>query len=170
MVRRTVLIFTVLILASCAGSKISTVGMLSSPAHEVRSIAMAPSGGLLADAIAVELFNRGYTVIDSNETTGLLVRLNLTEAEVLAPTNLRKLEAEGIDVYLSARAAAGYDGQPQSASIRVSSTRSGKIIAGVSWQNGWGGRAGSIADRTMRKDLAEAAVEITDALVKQLRR
>jgi hypothetical protein len=144
--------------------------MRSSPTHAVRSIAMAPSGGLLADAIAVELFSRGYTVIDSAETTGLLVRLNLNEAEVLAPTNLRKLEAEGIDAYLSARAAAGYDGQPQSASIRVNSTRNGKIIAGVSWQNGWGGMAGSIADRTMRKDLTEAAVEITDSLVEQLGR
>ncbi len=75
MIRRTVLIFVLLILASCAGSKVSTVGMLSSPTHAVRSIAMAPSGGLLADAIAVELFNRGYTVIDSNETTGLCGRI-----------------------------------------------------------------------------------------------
>ncbi len=67
-------------------------------------------------------------------------------------------------------AAAGYDGQPQSASVRVNSTRNGKIIAGVSWQNGWGGMAGSIADRTMRQDLTEAAVEITDSLVEQLGR
>ena len=170
MVRRIFLVFTLLVLASCSGSKVSTVGMPSLPTHTVQSIAMAPSGGLLADAIAVELFNRGYTVIDSSETTGLLVRLDLTEAEVLAPTNLRKLEKEGVDAYLSARAAAGYDGQPQSASVRVNSTRNGKIIASVSWQNGWGGRATSIADRVMRKDLADAAVEITDSLVEQLGR
>jgi len=60
------------------------------------------------------------------------------------------------------------DGLPQSASVLLTSTETARIIGGVSWQNGWGGMAGSIADRTMRKDVADAAKEITDALVKQV--
>jgi hypothetical protein len=122
----------------------------------------------MADAIAVEMFNRGFTVIDTNETSSLLVRMNLSEIEVLTPENLSKLQDEGIDAYLSARTVAGYGGQPQSVSVRVNSTQTGRIIAGLSWQNGWGGRAGSIADRIMRKDTTEAAVEITNELTKQL--
>jgi hypothetical protein len=67
------------------------------------------------------------------------------------------------------RAAGGYDDQPQSATARVNSTHNGRVLAGASWQNGWGGRAGSIADRTMRRGLAQAAREIADALVPRLR-
>jgi hypothetical protein len=44
------------------------------------------------------------------------------------------------------------------------------VIGGVAWQNGWGGQAGSMADRTMRKDVIEAAREIADVLVKAIRR
>ena len=43
-----------------------------------------------------------------------------------------------------------------------------RVIAGVAWQNGWGGMAGSIADRTMRQGLADAAKQIADALVQNL--
>ena len=67
------------------------------------------------------------------------------------------------------RGAASYDGRPQSASVRVNSTYDGTIIAGLSWQNGWGGVAGSMADRTMRKDLTQAATEIAEELTKRLR-
>jgi len=80
------------------------------------------------------------------------------------------LKGQGIDVYLSIKSAAAYDGLPQSASVRINSTSDGKVVGGCSWQNGWGGQAGSIMDRTMRKDITAAAVEITNILVKQLRK
>jgi hypothetical protein len=51
----------------------------------------------------------------------------------------------------------GYDQQPQSASVRTVSTANGSMIAGVTWQNGFGGAEGSIADRVMRKGLSQAA-------------
>jgi len=152
---------------SCATSKLST-SPSQTPSHSVKSIAMAPSGGLIADAIAVELFNRGFHVIDTAETSNLLVRMGLSEIEVTTPENLARLRDQGVDAYLVARSAAAADGRPQSASVRVNSTHTGAILAGVTWQNGWGGIAGSPADRVMRKDLTEAAVEIAIDLAKRL--
>ena len=73
-----------------------------------------------------------------------------------------------MDAVLSARAVAGYDNTPQSASVRVNSTHTGDILAGISWQNGWGGQAGSMADRTMRADLSQAASEIAEELANRL--
>ena len=97
-----------------------------------------------------------------------MVRLNMNEVEVQRPENLSKFRAQGIDAFLSVRASGSYDGQPQGASARVVSTDNGRLLAGVTWQNAWGGMAGSIADRTMRKGLNEAAVEIANALINSL--
>ena len=153
----------------CATSKISaspTHGSLSSP---VKVIALDPGGGLLADAVSVELSNAGFTVIDSAATSRLMVRLNIDEVEITTPVGLGKLRSQGVDAYLTVRAAGGYDQQPQSASARVNSTETGQVIVGITWQNGWGGQAGSIMDRIMRKGLSAAAAEIADALSKNLR-
>jgi len=129
---------------------------------------MAPSGGLLADAVAVELSNQGYTVIDAADMSQLMIRMNMNEIEIAQPQGLSRLRSQGVDALLTVRAAGGYDGQPQSASARVNSTHTGRVIAGVTWQNGWGGMAGSIADRTMRQGLSEAAREIAGSLARSL--
>mgnify|MGYP003595703542 CR=1 len=156
----------VISMCGCASSKISSLPVTATANHSVKAIAMAPSGGILADAVAVELSNRGYEVIDSPSTTKLLVRLNMSEMEVSKPEGMAKLQGQGIDAYLSVRGVAANDGRPINASARLNSTHTWKVIAGATWQNGWGGMAGSIADRTMRKGLSEAASEITDALLK----
>lgn len=157
--------------SGCASSQISCNAPFKTDnqiTHPVNSIAMAPSGGILADAIAVELTNAGYQVFDSQQISQLFVRLNLDEFEIAKPQNMLLLKDKGIDVYLFVRSASGQDGLPQSAATRLNSTHTGKIITGVTWQNGWGGQAGSIADRTMRKDITEAAKEITDGLLSAL--
>lgn len=149
-------------LAACGGARISkTGGAISEP---VAVIALDQGGGLLADAVGVQLSHKGYTVLDSGATGRLVARINLNEVEINTPQGLSKMADEGVDAYLVVRASGGYDQQPQSASARVSSTRSGRVLAGVTWQNGWGGQAGSIADRTMRQGLSEAAEDIADAL------
>ena len=51
---------------------------------------------------------------------------------------------------------------------RLNSTHNGRLIAGVSWQNGYGGQAGSMADRMMRSDVSSAAKEIVKELVKNI--
>ena len=144
------------IVAGCATSTMSALPPSTQAKHSVKTIAFAPGGGLLADAVGIELSNRGFIVIDSASTSSMMVRLNLNEVEVNRPEGLSKLKDQGIDAYLVVRTAGGYDQNPQSASVRLNSTHNGQVLAGLTWQNGWGGAAGSPADRVLRKGLAEA--------------
>ena len=158
----------VLAISGCASSKVSSVPVSSQAKHLVKVIAFAPGGGLLADAVGIELSNRGFTVIDSSSTSNMMIRLNLNEVEVSRPEGLAKFKDQGIDAMLVVRAAGGYDQHPQSASARMTSTHNGQVLAGVTWQNGFGGAAGSPADRVMRKGLTEAAAEIANALAQRV--
>ena len=160
---------TLATLAGCAASKVSSLPVSSAAVQSVKVIAFAPGGGVLADAIGVELSNRGLTVIDSAATSSMMIRLNLNEVEITKPEGLNKLKGEGIDAILVVRAAGGQDDNPQSASARMNSTQNGQVLAGVTWQNGFGGQAGSMADRVMRKGLADAAAEIATSLVARVR-
>lgn len=159
-------ILSVALVTGCASSKISSLPIAGAAGQQktvVKHVAMAPSGALLADAVAIELMNRGFTVIDGASTSSMMVRLNISEVEITKPTGLAKLKEQGIDAYLSIKGAA-VNGEVESASVRVNSTENGQVLAGLTWQNGWGGRRGSIADRTMKKGLSEIAVEIADEL------
>ena len=156
-------------LIGCASSGVSMMPVTGKVSHPVKAIALTPDGGLLADLVGVLLSNRGFIVIDSASTSKLMVRLNLNEVEIARPEGLAKLKDQGIDAFLTVRSVAEYDQQPQSASAIVNSTHTGQVIAGISWQNDWGRQAGSIANRTMRKGLVEAAAEIAEALVATIR-
>lgn len=159
-----------LLSTACAGASVSSPTSLRPLPEPVSSIALAPSGGVMADAIGNELFNQGFQVIDTQETSNFLVRLNLSELEVLQPKSLSLLREQGITAFLQVRGGAGYDGRPQSVTVRVVSTRTGELIGGANWQNGKGGMQGSMADNIMRADVVEAAKKIGDALAPQLRR
>ena len=98
-----------------------------------------------------------------------MARSNLDEVEIALPAGQQEFAKEGIDALLTVSAVGGYDQEPQSASARVQSTKTGQLLTGVTWENGWGGKAGSIADRTMREGLTDAAKEIGTALCKGLR-
>ena len=163
------IIIVILMCASigCSGAKISRMQAVK-PSHPVATIALAPSGGVLADAIGIELFNHGLAVIDTAETSSLFARLNLHEAEIIQPQNLTLLRVEGIDAYLMVKSVAGYDDVPQSASARLTSTHDSSLLVGVTWQNGWGGVRGSVADRVMRQGLTDAAQRIAKEIVKRL--
>lgn len=155
---------------ACSGAKVSAPVNLRPLPEPVSAIALAPSGGVLADAIGTELFGQGFQVIDTQEMTNYLVRLNLDEIELSQPRSLARLRERGIQAVMNVRAVAGYDDKPQSATVRLVSTQNGEIIAAVSWENGRGGQRGSIADRSMRKDVVGAAQQIAEALLPQLRR
>ncbi len=154
-------------LAGCIGSQVSTIPAQVS--HPVGTIALMPGGGLFADAIGVEISARGFRVIDTATTSSLMVRLNLNEIEVTRPQGLSKLQDEGIDAILFSRSASGYDGRPQSASTRLTSTHSGQVLAGIVWQNARAGAIGSVADGFARKGLSQAVTEVADALMKTIR-
>lgn len=153
---------------SCASSQISQTAVRPYRGPKPSSIALSPGGGVLGEAIGLELFNRGYTVVDPDETARMVGRSDLTEFEVSQAAGLEALRDKGIDALLVVKTVAGYDGRPQSATARLTATADGQIISAVTWQNGWGGLEGSPADRTMRKDVAEAAREIVSALASHL--
>lgn len=157
------------IVAGCGTSQVSSIAPATQERIQVRSIAMMPGGGLLADAVAVELSNRGFNIVDSATTTNLMVRLNMNELEVSQPQGLAKLRGQGIDAVLMVKSSGSYDGQPQSASARMTSTADGRLIAGTTWQNGFGGVAGSIADRVMRQGLSQAANQIANEITARIK-
>ncbi len=163
------LFFTVALISGCSTSKISALPVTGQPTHSVKVIAFMPGSGLVADAVGVELSNRGFTIIDSTTVSSMMVRLNINEIEITRPEGLAKLKAQGIDATLVVRSSSSSDNQPESASARMNSTTNGQVIAGVTWQNGYGCEARSMCDRVMRKGLTEMASEIAEALTKRIK-
>ena len=156
-------ILLIIFLSSCATSKVSMVGNKVN-LKKFKSIALNPGSGVLGQAVANELAGRGYKVSTPGKTTSTMLRLNLNEAEISKPKTLAALLREGVEAVLIINAVGGYDQMPQSASVQLIETKTYEILAGVNWQNGWGGQAGSIADRVMRKGLTRSASEIVNAL------
>ncbi len=168
-IRQFLLVATMAItLFGCASSKVTTLPIASQPSHPVKTIAMQPKAGPVTGAIAVEFSNKGFEVIDSSSMADLLDRLGVSERDASKPDGMAKLQAQGIDAYFTVQGVVANDGRPINASARLTSVHTGKVLAAVSWENGWGGQAGSIADRSMRKGVAEAASEIATALVKDI--
>jgi hypothetical protein len=137
----------------------------SAPSKQINNIAIAPGSGVFGDAIGLELFNLGMHVIDANQATSIVGRAGMSEFEITTTKGYSILKSKGIDAVLVAKAIMAYDGTPESASVRVIDTNNGNLIAGVSWQNGWGGQRGSLADRTMRDNTSDAAQEIAEELI-----
>lgn len=157
-----------LFLVACASSKIISLPASGKLAHVVKSIAVEPEGKLLADAVAVQLGGRGFTIIDHATTARLMARLNLNEIDLTRAEGLAKLRGQGIDALLSVRAMGGYDNQPENATATFTSTHTGGLITAITWQNARAGQSGSLADRNVRKGLIEAASEIAEALAKRI--
>lgn len=99
------------VVVACSSATMSTPQSLRPLPEPIESVAMAPSGGVLADAIGTELFNQGFQVIDTQETSNYLVRLNLDEMELMQPKSLTALRGRGIKAVLSVRTVAGYEEQ-----------------------------------------------------------
>jgi len=152
----------------CAGPKMNISRPPNGLPHEIKSIALMPSGGVLADAIGVELLRYGFDVIDTGKITSFMVRENLNEIEIIQPQNLARLSTEGIDAVILVKSVGGYDGRPQSATIKIVLTKTGQLLVGANWQNGRGGAQGSWADQDARVDLAVAARQIADGIGKEL--
>lgn len=159
-----------LFLFGCAGSKVSNMPTaFTGQKPVVKTIAMNPSGALMSDAVATELSNRGFAVIDSAATSSLMVRLNLNEIEIMKPEGLHKFKDKGIDALLTVKGSVSqFDALPDSASARMVDTGTGKVLAAVNWQNGWAGAAGSPASRMMRSGLQEMAAEMANALAERI--
>jgi hypothetical protein len=135
---------------------------------EIQTIALMPSGGIMADSIGIDLLNYGFDIIDTATTTSVMTRVNMTEIEYSKPQNMRKLNSEGIDSIMLVKTVAGYDNQPNSISVRIILTSNGKLLVGAVWQNGSGGQMGSPLDRARRSGITEAASNIANGIAKAL--
>ena len=129
-------ILIALALAGCADSSVSSTPVRHAHFGQINSIAINPSSGLMAEAVSAELSNRGFTMIDTAELSNLMVRSGFQELEVHRPESLRKFKEQGIDAILTVKAMGSYDGMPEAASARLTSTTDGRLLAAVSWSNG----------------------------------
>ena len=159
--------FTMLLaicIVGCAGPKVNVVRNQTMTGEPIRTIALMPGGGVMADAIGIELLNYKLNVIDTTQVTNFMIRENLNEIEITQSKNLSRLSDEGIDAVIFVKSVAGYDRKPQSASVKIIRTTDGQLMVGANWQNGHGGVEGSMADRDMRVDVAAAAKQIANAI------
>ena len=156
-------------LVACAGSRVTETTRTEYRGVGIRSVAIAPGGGPITDAIGVELFNLGINVVDAEQTMSILGRVGLTEFQITTKESFQALRNAGADAVLVVKSVMANDGTPESAVARLTLTSTSELVAGITWQNGWGGQRGSIADRIMRQNLAEAATQIAKELVKRMR-
>jgi hypothetical protein len=88
---RRIAIALVLVLAvGCAESKVSQSVGQPYKGPRVKSIAISPGGGVLGDAVGVELFNKGFSVVDSGEAGRLLGRSELSELEISSGPSFKR--------------------------------------------------------------------------------
>ena len=157
-----------IVVSGCVPQQVSVSYSPTARQETIRTIAISPGGGALADAVGVKLLRYGFQVFDAGQVSNLMVRLNLNEVELYEPQNLRSLKNQGIDAILHVRAIGGYDGRPDSAAAKVTSTADGQILAGLSWENRRAGARGSPAEGFARVGLEVAAETIVEHLVKGL--
>lgn len=139
------LAFWLACVVGCGSSKMTMLPAPEVRGPQVRTLAVG-AGGVLADAIALELAARGFGLVPS------------WDASTDEPVGV--IEATWIP--------GAADGYPDSAVVRVTASRGGAVLAGVVWENGWGGESGSTLDRAKRKSIAAAAREMAEGLARQL--
>lgn len=167
------LIFSMLSLYLFTGCSSATLNVNAQPSmnEKIKTIALSPSSGILGDAIGIELLKYGYDVYDSEQLSSSIVSMNMNEIQILQPENLQRIKNKiGVDSILLVKTISGYDNKPQSASIKLVSTSTARIIAGATWQNGSAGQKGSPMDRGARSDIADASKQIAEGLAKSLQK
>ena len=168
--KKILILFIVLFgISGCTGAKLKISKRPIKLDKEIQTIAMMPSGGIIADSIGIELLNYGFDIVDTATTTSMMTRINMTEIEYSKPQNLRQLNSEGIDSIMLVKSVVGYDNRPNNISVRIILTSNGKLIVGATWQNARAGVRGSMADGVSRLVLTEAAISIAEGLANELK-
>jgi hypothetical protein len=117
-------------------------------AGKVKSIALAPGGGPLSQALADELRQRGYVITETPARE---------PSSGLAPASL-----SGADAVLQVSAVADSNGEPQVVDAQIN-TVDGLVLARVHWRNyfgGWRGPKGAPPSFNPHRNLVQAAHEI----------
>jgi len=158
-----------LILIGCSGSKVSVTQSPDAEIKPIQRLAIMPDSGVLGDAIAKELLDRGLNITTEDETAAMVGGIRIDQLGVSVRQYYDALREKGVDATLTASARMAQDGRPDSASAQVLDTASGDSLMDIAWQNAWGGYGRSDADRVMRKSTSEAAQEIAKELITKLR-
>ncbi len=167
----SIILMSVVILSAsgCAGAKLTEMIRPPYSGPQVQSIAIDPRGGIMGEEIATYLNNGNLKVFDSDQTIQIVRQAGIDEFHINSPEGLEELRNRGVDALLIVKTMIGWDGKPQMVSARLINTHTSEVITGLSWENGWGGNFGSIADRTMRKSVPEAARQISASLLNRIR-
>ena len=152
-VRPFVVLSLVWLFNGCAAGRVITVGSFQSLEPPLKTIALAPNGGIFADIIGIELAGEGYTIVDTGATMALLVLMQKTQDDLFTPEIMTKLKEHGIDAILVVHRTDGKDGLPQTIQIRLHSTELSAEVGGIDWKNSW-----------IRRGMLESAQEIATAI------
>ena len=159
--KKALLLALALIAAGCSSSNLTPITTVNPPSPPITAIAMAPSGGILADAVGISLLNYGVTVFDTQQTANLMLRLNLDEIEILSPQNLSRLYENGVEAVMFV-SVIGFPNEPEGASVRIIHALDGTLVGGVAWQSADGWWSGAATG------LVEASSEIAEELATQM--
>ena len=141
------------LLNGCATGRVVAVGLFPSIDPPLKTIALAPNGGIFADVLGIQLAGQGYTIVDTGGTLALLVLMQKTPESLFSREVMARFKEHGIDAVLVAQKTDGNDGLPQTVQIRLHRTESVVDMGGVDWQNSW-----------IRRGLLESAQEIAAAM------
>jgi hypothetical protein len=136
----------------CASGRVMPVGRtpIDPP---LKTIALAPNGGIFADVIGIEFAGQGYTIFDTGATLALLVLMQKTRDDLFSPEVMARFKEHGIDAVLVVQKTDGNDGLPQTVQIRLHSTESVTDVGGIDWKNSW-----------IRRGTLESAQEVAAAM------
>ncbi len=161
-----ILMATLILTATgCAGARLTEMIHTPPSGPPVGSVAIDPQGGIMGEEIALHLRNGRLRVFDPDQTIQIARRLGIDDYQINSPEGLEGLRNGGVDALLIVKTMIGWDGKPQIVTARLINTHTSEVITGLSWENGWGGDFGSVADRTMRKGASEAARQISASLL-----
>jgi hypothetical protein len=85
----------------------------------IQRLAIMPDSGVLGDAIAKELLDRGLNIITEDETAAMVGGIRINQLEVSARVYYDALLEKGVDAALTASARIAQDGRPDYASAQV---------------------------------------------------
>ena len=158
----------ILMAAGCAGTRITEMIHAPRSGSPIQSIAIDPRGGIMGEEIAMHLTSGNLRVLDSDHTTQLARRSGIDEHHLNSPAGLEALRNGGAEALLIIKTMIGWDGKPQVVTVKLIDTMTAEVITGFSWENGWGGDFGSVADRAMRRSVPEAARQISTSLLDRI--
>jgi hypothetical protein len=123
-------------------------------------ILVIPESTVLGNAIGVELFQRGFDVVEGPRARSIFQKYPIYW-RTLTLEQLNALKKEGLDYVLTVESSELYEGVPQNAVINLLNTQNGEIVAAVNWQSG---------DDffTTSTGVVDAANQITNELIRGL--